>query len=360
MVSAVRLVATEGPCSGVPRGGPTVRGGPQGTPPTTELRCPPLPELTAAGASVECVRVRAPLSIANVGPGFDHFGLCLEGPADVLELRRSRAAGLEVYGDGAVPRDLKRNAATAAAADVFRQVGERFRVQARLFKGFHAGSGIGSSGASAVAGALAAAALLSLDPSDPETSRRVLRAAGKGEAVASGTPHLDNAAATLYGGFVLIEKTDPPIIHRLAVPPDLRVVVALPDLQVPTRKARAVLPPAVPLEDAVANLTRASALIHGLLTGDAVQIGRNLEDRLAEPYREALVPGFQRAKLSAVEAGAWGASLAGSGPAVFALCAPSVAAAVARAFVESFAWSGLPCQTFSSGAAQGASLVGWS
>ncbi|MDE1821794.1 MAG: homoserine kinase [Euryarchaeota archaeon] len=325
-----------------------------------KAKAPPLPDLVPPGEHPTSVRVRAPLSIANVGPGFDHFGLCLEGPADVLELRTSRASGLEVYGDAVVPRDLRRNVATVAAQEVYRQSGLRFRVEARLFKGYHGGSGIGSSGASAVAGALAAAALLGLDPREGPTLDLVVHAALCGERVASGSAHLDNVAASLFGGFVLVEGLDPPIVHRLPTPDGARIIVALPTLRVSTSKARALLPATVPHQDAVANVARASALVHGLLTGDLEQVGRNLSDRLAEPYREPLVPGLASAKQAALEAGAWGVALAGSGPAVFALGPPDRTEAVGAALREGFGRAGVPCHTFTSQVGEGASLVGWS
>lgn len=320
---------------------------------------PPLPALPSVAGPVRSVRVRAPLSIANVGPGFDHFGLCLEGPADVLELRRARASGLEVVGDANVPRDGRRNAATVAVGELLRLAGRRIPVEARLWKGYPGGSGIGSSGASAAAGALAAAALLSLDASSSCTTELVLRAARRGEEVACGSPHLDNASASLFGGFVLLEPGELPRVHRLTPPPELRIVVALPELRVETRRARALLPRDVPLRDAAENSARAGALLHGLLTGDAEQVGRNLVDRLAEPYRESLVPGLSEARLRAREAGAWGVALAGSGPAVFALSDEAASAGVAAALVQGFAEREVRARSFVSRVGGGAEVVGW-
>jgi homoserine kinase len=320
---------------------------------------PALPGLPGAGEQVSFVRLRVPLSIANVGPGFDHFGLCLEGPADVLELRRARAAALEVYGDGGVPRDLKRNVATVAAQELFRLAGEPYRVEARLWKGYHGGSGIGSSGASAVAGALGAASLLALDGSKSETLSWVLQAARKGERVASGSDHVDNAAASLFGGFTLVEAADELRIHRIVPPEGLRIVVALPDLRVETRKARAVLPPEVPRGDAVNNASRAGALVLGLLRGDLPLVGRSLVDRLAEPYREVLVPGLPEARTHGLAAGAWGVALAGSGPAVFALAPDELGTEVAAALANGFAEKNIRADTFISRVGEGAELVGW-
>lgn len=340
-----------GPRSGSPQN--------QGLPSAPKV--PPLPELVPQGERATSVRVRVPLSVANVGPGFDHFGLCLEGPSDVLELRASKAAGLEVYGDALCPRDLRRNVATVAASELYRQRGLPFRVQARLFKGYRGGSGIGSSGASAVAGALAAAALLGLDAEDERTAALVLAAALRGERAASGgRGHLDNIAASLFGGFTLVERSEPPIVHRIAVPDGLRVVVALPRLLVPTRHARTLLPPTVTHAVAVASVARASALIHGLLTGDLVQVGRNLKDELAEPYRERLVPGLREAEDAARAAGAWGAALSGSGPAVFALAPAETAAAVAEGLRQGFDRAGVKAEAFVGRTGTGAVLTGWS
>lgn len=323
-------------------------------------RYPSFPPLVPAGERPAIVRVRAPLSIANVGPGFDHFGLCLEGPSDVLELRAARRASLDVYGDGTVPRDVRRNVATAAARELFRLRGQPFRAEARLYKGYRGASGIGSSGASAVAGALAAAAFLGLDPGEATTVDHVHRAALFGEKQASGTEHWDNLAASLYGGFVLVEPGRSPAIHRIDPPPDTVLAVALPSLRVETRRARAVLPESVPRADAVANVARASAIVHGLITGDLAEVGRNLDDRLAEPYRAPLVPGLAEAREDALRAGAWGVALSGSGPAVFALAPAALAPAVSRALEAGFARAGVRAEAFVSRVGRGAELLGWS
>ncbi len=292
------------------------------------------------------VRVRAPMSIANVGPGFDHFGLCLERPFDVLEVWPAERAQITVRGDPEIPLDPNRNVATVAARAFAEAVGEQWIARARLTKGCPGGSGLGSSAASAVAGALAAAAFFGRDPGKSETAETILRAAALGEAAASGTPHLDNVSASLFGRFTLVEQSDPPVVHRLDVPAAFRAVVALPSLRVDTRRARRVLPLRLPTHDAVANVARASALVHGLLSGDLEQVGRNLVDRIAEPYREALVPGLARVRQAALGSGALGVALSGSGPAIWALARPSAARAVARAMREAWEEGSISCTTF--------------
>jgi homoserine kinase len=176
-------------------------------------------------------------------------------------------------------------------------------------------SGLGSSAASSVAGALAVNELFGA----PLSRRDLLAHAMAGERVASGAAHADNAAPCLLGGFVLIRSYDPVDLVELPFPDRLRVVVVHPHCRVSTAKARALLRGrGFVIEHAVANLGNLGALVAGLHRGDLELIGRSIEDRMVEPLRSALIPGFPSVKRAALSAGALGCSISGSGPSVFA------------------------------------------
>lgn len=323
------------------------------------LRLPPIPhpppEVLGGGSPFG---VAVPMSIANVGPGLDRFGLCLSAPSDTLVyVPGAGAFGLEVAADPEIPRGPSANLAAIAFVELLRRHGRSPTGRLRLRKGFRGGSGIGSSGSSAAAGALCAAAVLGLPFDRASTAEEVVRCAGMAEATAAGAAHLDNVAASVFGGFILIEGLDPLRIERFPVPDDLRLVIAVPSVAVATRSARSVLPERVPRNDAVENVAHAAGLVRALLRGDVEGIGANLEDRLAVPYRSGLVPGFERARAAALGAGAWGATLSGSGPGVFALASPARAEAVRRALFEAFARNGMTSECFVARVGAGAEWI---
>jgi homoserine kinase len=195
-------------------------------------------------------------------------------------------------------------------------------VRLTVVKGLPLESGIGSSGASAVAAVVAVNELLGR----PAGMDVLLRCAMAGEQAGCGSAHPDNVAPALHGGFVLARSTNPPDIVRLPVPDGLACALLHPHLSVNTREARAVLGTSVELKDAVRQWGNLAGLVAGLFTSDLGLIARSLEDVVAEPKRAPLVPGFYAVKAAALQAGALGCSLSGSGPSVFAL-APTLDAA---------------------------------
>ncbi|MHB8351490.1 MAG: homoserine kinase [Thermoplasmata archaeon] len=305
----------------------------------------------------EPFRLRVPYSIGNVGPGFDRFGLCLKAPVDTVELHPAQRYGFELRGDEAVPSDPSANSAWVAFRAVL-GAGESGRpVRLTLTKGFRAGTGLGSSGASSAAGALAAALHLGLDLEETAVRARIVAGAVEGERAATGTGHYDNVLASLFGGFLFLESIAPLRIRRWDPTLPAALVLAVPDSPLPTRRSRAVLPASVPHGDAVENLARAVGLVQALLDGDPAGFGANLSDRLAEPYRAVLVPGFAAARQAGLAAGAFGVAMAGSGPAIFALAPERWARRVARGFIEGFARGGTRSEAFVTGIGTGPCLL---
>jgi homoserine kinase len=282
----------------------------------------------------------APGSVGNVGPGLDILGLAVAGAGDEVSVER-RSGGAIVVTDAGhhdLPSDPRRNTAALAAREVMCRAGiSDVGLTIRVRKGLPLAGGQGGSAASAVAGAVAVNHLLG-NPLD----RTVLFSVSlEAEAAVTGR-HPDNVAPSLFGGIVLIRAIDPPDLVQVPVPADLRVVLAHPDQRLRTRDARAVLPRALPLETALYQAAQVASMVAGLAAGDYELLGRALDDRIAEPARASLLPGFVGAKQAALKAGALGASISGSGPTAFALTrGDSSARAVAAAMQAAYADAGI-------------------
>lgn len=304
------------------------------------------------------VRVFAPATLSNLGPGFDVLGLALERPGDRVDAEWSDRPGVEIAGiqgnaDG-LTTDPTRNVvgiAAAAALRLFDAGASAERppgVRLRLDKRMPLASGLGSSAASSVAGALAVSELLGgvLDTS------RLVAAALEGERAVSGGVHADNVAPCVTGGFVLIRRCAPLDLLSLPVPDALRVAVVRPHAAVATAEARRLVAERrFAIADAVANLGQLGAMVTALHRSDLELLGRSVSDALVEPLRAPLVPGFAEVRRAALDAGALGCSLSGSGPSVFAFAASDdQAQALASCMGEQFRRSaGLECDRYAGG-----------
>ncbi|MGI9175571.1 MAG: homoserine kinase [Rhodothermales bacterium] len=291
------------------------------------------------------VSVFGPASLSNLGPGFDAVGLAIEGIGDVIEARWSETPGVSVEaGEGAegVPLEPERNTAARAAMATLHQLESERGVVLRIKKGIRPGSGIGSSAASAVAGAWAVNVLHGSVLAKEDLVGAVLA----GEQIASGTRHGDNVLPALFGGLVLVSSTEPERYRRLALPRPLPIALIQPDVRVLTKAARAMLPSQVPLRDAIHNASALAFLIDAFHAGDWETVGRNImQDRLVEPVRATLLPCYEAVRTAALEAGAYGCALSGSGPAMFAIAETEEACAdVLSAMQEACRCTGVASQ----------------
>ena len=279
------------------------------------------------------VRVFVPGSIGNVGPGLDVLGLALRGPGDTLTAERIRAGRIEVRDPGhpALPSDPSKHASALAARAVLRRAGWARRVGLALWleKGLPLSGGQGGSAASAVAGAVAANALIG----SPLTADDLLLAALESEAILAGR-HLDNIAASLLGGLVLIRSMEPIEVLRLDPPRGLHLVLVKPDYQLRTKRGRSALPRRVDRRVAVHQAAQVAAMVLGAALNDVALFGRGIDDRIAEPARIGLLPGFAAAKRAALRAGSLGCSISGSGPTLFAVATSRAGAARAGAAAQ--------------------------
>jgi homoserine kinase len=286
--------------------------------------------------------VYAPGGIGNIGPGLDVLGCAVSGAGDSVELAwadEREDAGIVVADAGhpELPTDPRRHAAAIAASAVLRVAGEQPRrsLVMRAKKGLPLAGGQGGSAASAVAGAVAMNVLLG-NRLDEDA---LLAAALDAEAAVAGR-HADNVAPALLGGVVLVRSIDPLDIVRLRFPPALRVVLVQPEQRLRTADAREVLPAQIDRQLFIRQSANIAAMVSAFANGDLALLCRALDDRIAEPARAPLLPGFASAKRAALAAGAVGCSISGAGPTSFAFAvddasADRIASAMRSAYEES-------------------------
>lgn len=272
----------------------------------------------------KAVRVFAPGSIGNVGPGLDILGLAIAGTGDIVEVEwnTSGETVIDDAGHPDLPVDANRNTASIAVLAVLRQLGVHRGVRIRIVKGLPLSGGQGGSAACAIAGAVAANLLCD----EQLDHAALLTAALEAEATVAGR-HLDNLAPSLLGGLVLVRTSEPPDVIRIPIPASLRIVLAHPDQRLATRESRGALPATLPRDVALQQAANLAAMVAGACLGDLALFGRAIDDRIAEPARAPLLPGFQVARAAALSAGALGCSISGAGPTSFAFADSDAAAA---------------------------------
>jgi homoserine kinase len=277
------------------------------------------------------IKVFAPATVANVGPGFDIMGFAVNEPGDIVAVRASNHPGVRIAeiryakksDEGNLSVNPKKNTAGVAAVNVLTLlqkrgiVGKRIGIELTIQKNMPIGSGLGSSGASAVAAAWAVNLLFGaiLKKSDPD----LILACVEAEATLSGF-HADNVAPAMLGGFVLIRSYNPLDIIPLDAPENMVCVLVSPHYYLPTRESRATLPQYVPFREVVVpHCANVAGVVAGILKKDLALLGRAIDDKIVEPARAHLIPGFLEVKETALKQGAFGCSISGAGPSVFAI-----------------------------------------
>lgn len=267
---------------------------------------------------MEEIKVFCPATIANLNCGFDVLGVCINGIGDEMIFRKTNQKGIKIVKiEGAnLPYETHLNVAGVPAQAVYNAINPSFGIEIEIYKKIKAGSGIGSSSASAAGAAFGVNELLG----KPFTKKELIGFAIKGEALASGSEHADNVAPCMLGGFTLIRSYNPLDIIEIPTPKSLYAVVLHPHIEIKTADARALLSPNVSLKNAVEQSGNLAGLIAGLYTSDYQLIGRSLIDKLVEPLRKQLIPYFDEVKTEVENAGALGFGISGAGPSMFALC----------------------------------------
>ena len=263
------------------------------------------------------IKIFCPATIANLSCGFDVLGLCLETAGDEMIIKKSDIKGVRITKivGANLPLDTEKNVAGVAALAMLENVNTEFGFDIEIYKNIKAGSGIGSSAASSAGAVFGINELLGR----PFTRKELVLFAMQGEKLASGNAHADNVAPALLGGFTLVRSSNPLDIIKIESPSELYATVVHPQIELKTSDARSVLKQNVSLKSAITQWGNVGGLIAGLYTKDYELIGRSLHDEIIEPLRSVLIPGFHLIKQTALENGALGSGISGSGPSIFAL-----------------------------------------
>lgn len=269
------------------------------------------------------VTVRAPATSANLGSGFDVFGVALSRPADVIRVEKAAETKIDVSGVGSefIPEDPEKNTvgAVAEALDAPAHI--------EIDKGVRPASGLGSSAASAAAAAVALNELYDRGRSREE----LVPIAAEGEAVVSGAAHDDNVAPSIMGGFTI---ATPGGVTK--VDAEIPLVTCLPEIVVSTRDARRVVPEGATVSQMVETVGNAATLTTGMHRDDPALVGRGMDDSVVTPARAKLIDGYEAVREAAFDAGATGVTISGAGPAVIAACEATARKQVGMAMLDTF------------------------
>ena len=292
---------------------------------------------------VSKITVRAPSSTANLGPGFDTFGLAIDAFYDEVTLTKTKK-GITIVTDDNIPTNPENNTAGLVVKNMKKKLKIKNGVEIQIKKGIPSGFGMGSSAGSAAATAVAFGKLFKIKLN----FNQLVEFAGFGEKASAGTIHYDNVAASVLGGFVIV-KTNPLNVISIDPPTNLRMCVAVPKIDVPKKKtkvSRGVIPKKVKLTDAVLNLSNASAIVAGFIKKDPELIGNSIIDVIVEPARQHMIPGYEKVKQNALKAGAYGVTISGAGPSVIAFSKNSFdLKKISTAMAKGFKTANIECQT---------------
>ena len=290
------------------------------------------------------ITVRAPATSANLGSGFDVFGVALDRPADVIRVERAEETTIEITGAGSqyIPTDPDDNTVGAVvdALDAPAHI--------EIDKGVRPSSGLGSSAASAAGAAVALNELYDRGLSRAE----LVPIAAEGEAVVSGTAHADNVAPSILGGFTI--ATADGVEH---VDTDIPLVACLPEIAVSTRDARRVVPETASMEALVETVGNAATLAVGMCQADPALVGRGMDDPLVTPARAELITGYAAVREAAFDAGATGVTVSGAGPSVLAACRAGDRRAVAAAMLDAFDAADVEARAYQTQVSNGATIL---
>lgn len=294
---------------------------------------------------MESVKVFAPATVANVSCGFDVLGFCLDQVGDEIIVHKSSQPGIhitKIEGQD-LPLATKKNVAGVAAEALLEKYPTDHGFEIEIYKGIKAGSGIGSSAASAAGAVFGINAILG----EPFSRNQLIEFAMKGEELASGAAHADNVSPALLGGFTLVRCGKTPDVISLPTPKELYATIIHPKIELRTADARSVLKKTISLEKGIQQWGNLAALISALYTSDYDLISRSLVDVIIEPERSILIPYFNEMKKAALSAGALGSGISGSGPSIFTLSeGQATALKVKQALVDTFSPLGIEFDTF--------------
>ena len=266
---------------------------------------------------MEEIRIFCPATIANVSCGFDVLGLALDTIGDEMVIRKTEEKGIRIskITGQELPLDAEKNVAGVAGFSLLANSDYDGGFDIEIHKKIKPGSGIGSSAASSAGAVWGMNELLG----KPFSNLELVNFAIQGEKLASNVAHADNVAPALFGGFTLVRSYDPLDVIPINAPKELYATVIHPQIEIKTADSRKVLKTNISLEKGIKQWGNLGGLIAGLFTEDYELISRSLEDHIVEPIRSILIPAFDEVKKTAIQSGALGCGISGSGPSIFAL-----------------------------------------
>ena len=291
------------------------------------------------------IKIFSPATVANVACGFDVLGFCLDTIGDNMVIRKTKAKGIRITKiEGyELPYEADKNVAGVSALAMYHDLRPDCGFEIEIYKHIKPGSGIGSSSASAAGSVYGMNELLGR----PLDKTKLTYFAMKGEALASQCEHADNLAPAIFGGFTLVKSARPLQVLKLPTPPDLFATLIHPQIEIKTSESRAILPKDIPLQNAIAQWANLGSLVHALHTSDYNLIKEALNDVVIEPFRKQLIPYFDNVKTAALEAGALGCAISGSGPSIFALSkGEATAKQVEKAMHQVYSKSDIQFETY--------------
>ncbi|MCK9612524.1 MAG: homoserine kinase [Bacteroidales bacterium] len=261
--------------------------------------------------------LRGPATTANVGPGYDIFAMTLKEPYDkmVLELINDDKIIIEFDGDNQnIPVSIEDNTAGLAIMELKKKYKLNFGVKVTITKGMTSGCGLGTTGASAASAIYGLNKLLNLNL----PSNELIDLARMGEIASGGSPHADNVAAALLGGFILVKSYNPIDVIKLDIP-EFPVVLAV--IKKNQRTTRGFITYEIGQEKLKEQMARCARVICAIYTKDIEEFGKAIsKDYIAEPVRSAVITNYLDTKAKVLSAGAYGFNISGGGSSVISVC----------------------------------------
>ena len=265
------------------------------------------------------IKIKSPATVANLSCGYDILGLCLNEPYDYIEIEKLNSGKIEIdildSPFSKIPSDPKQNTGGVPALLIKKDMNLDFGFNIKIKKGIPLCGGLGSSAATAAGVVYGINKILD----NVLSFDKMIEYALEGEKLSSDTPHADNIAPCILGGLVLVKETYPIDVVKLPIGP-FYLALLHPNIIINTKHAREILPRKIMLKDAVKQWGNISALTYAFSTNDIKLISSSMKDFIIEPIRSKLIDGFDSIKNAAIDAGAIGSSISGSGPTIFALC----------------------------------------
>lgn len=298
---------------------------------------------------IKAIELFCPGTIANISCGFDVLGCCLDSVGDRMWIRKTSEPGVRISKiTGAdLPLDPAKNVVGAAIETLLTalETAPSFGFELEIEKNIKPGSGIGSSAASAAGAVFGVNKLLG----DPFTPEELVPFAAEGERLACGSPIADNVTPALLGGFSLVQSEEPLRVFRLPVISGICATVIHPQIEIKTSDSRALLPDKVGLKDAIRQWANVGTLVHALHENDPQLFGLSLQDHVVEPHRSKLIPLFDDIRDAAIDEGALGCGISGSGPSIFAFSKNmEIAEKVKNRFINIYSKTTIPFEVYTS------------